>query len=331
MTGRKSERLLNLLITLLVQRRPLPKERIRAVLYPEAGSDAAFERMFDRDKDELRSLGVPIEVEQVTTSFDDEPGYRIRPDDFALPPLELEPDEAAVVGVATKVWEHARLADATSDAVAKLRASGIDVDVAALDLIEPRLTADEPSFDVFWEAATQRREVTFDYARPGAEPTTRHLQPWGVVRFSGRWYAVGHDTDRGEERVFRLSRVVGRARAAGEGGAYDVPPGTDVHAVAARLAAPAGAGEATLLLRSGAGHLLRRTASQVEEGVTGPDGTEGWDRVVVPRAELADEVLAHGADAVVEEPPALREEVTARLRGLVAAAPADPGPDGGAT
>ncbi len=319
MTGRKSERLLNLLITLLVQRRPLPKERIRAVLYSEAASDAAFDRMFDRDKDELRSLGVPIEVGPVSAYFDDEPGYRIRPDDFALPPLELEADEAAVVGVATKVWEHARLADATSDAVAKLRAAGIEVDVAALDLIEPRLTADEPSFDAFWEAATQRREVTFDYARPGGEPATRHLQPWGIVRFSGRWYAVGLDTDRGEARVFRLSRVVGEAEATGDPGAFEVPPGTDVHAIAARLASPAGAGEATLLLRGGTGHLLRRAATAVEAGVTGPDGHENWDRVVVPRAELADEVLAHGADAYVEAPEALREEVVARLRGLVEA------------
>lgn len=317
MTGRKSERLLNLLITLLVQRRPLPKGRIRAVLYPEAGSDAAFERMFDRDKDELRSLGVPIEVSAVSAYFEDEPGYRIRPDDFALPPLELAADEAAVVGVATKVWEHARLADATSDAVAKLKAAGIEVDVAALDLIEPRLTADEPSFDAFWEAATQRREVRFDYARPGADPATRHLQPWGVVRFSGRWYAVGLDTDRGEPRVFRLSRVAGAARPTGEAGAYDVPAGTDVHAIAARLASPAGAGEATLLLRRGAGHLLRRTASALEEGVVGPDGEDGWDRVVVPRAELADEVLAHGADVFVEAPGALREEVAHRLRLLV--------------
>ncbi|NYG55867.1 WYL domain-containing protein [Nocardioides perillae] len=312
----KSERLLNLLIMLLVQRRYLTKSRIRAILYPEA-SEVAFERMFDRDKEELRSLGVPIEVGQLDPLFDDEPGYRIRADELGLPPVELEPDEAAVVGVATKVWEHARMARATSDAVAKLRAAGVPVDTGALDLVEPRLSADEPAFDVFWEAAQERREVVFDYARPGHPPSTRHLQPWGVARFSGRWYAVGLDTDRGEERVFRLSRVVGEARAVGDPAAYDVPPGTDVAAIARRLGAPSGSGEAVLLVRAGAGHALRRTATVVEAGVTGPDGSAGWDRLRLPRTDVADEVLAHGPDVVVEEPATLRDDVVARLRALL--------------
>ena len=104
--ARKSERLLNLLIMLLVQRHYVPKQRIREILYPEASVDA-FEKMFERDKEELRSLGVPIEVGSLDVLFD-EPGYRIRPDVFALPAISLAPDEAAVVGLATKVWEHAK-------------------------------------------------------------------------------------------------------------------------------------------------------------------------------------------------------------------------------
>ena len=128
MTAGKSERLLNLLIMLLVQRRYVAKERIREILYPDSTQDA-FEKMFERDKDELRSLGVPIEVGQMDAFFDDEPGYRIRPDEFALPDISLTADEAAVVGLATKVWQHARLAEATTEAVRKLTALGVDVDV----------------------------------------------------------------------------------------------------------------------------------------------------------------------------------------------------------
>ena len=168
--------------------------------------------MFERDKEELRALGVPIEVGSIDPLFDDEPGYRISPDDFALPEIRLEADEAAVVGLATRVWEHARLAEATTDAVRKLTAAGVEVDLSALDLVEPRLSADEPAFDVFWDATQARQAVEFDYQRPGyPQPLERHLQPWGVVRHAGRWYVVGLDTDRGEERVFRLSRVVGDA------------------------------------------------------------------------------------------------------------------------
>src|SRR3954471_4505804 len=179
--------------------------------------------MFERDKEELRSLGVPIEVGNMDAYFDDEPGYRIRPDQLALPDIELTADEAAVIGLATRVWEHARLAEATTEAVRKLTALGVPLDVSALDIAEPHLTADEPSFDVFWEATQERTPVEFEYRRAGAdEATTRHLQPWGVVRYSGRWYAVGLDTDRGEERVFRLSRVQREARNAGAPAADDV-------------------------------------------------------------------------------------------------------------
>ena len=73
MAAEKSERLLKLLIMLLVQRRYVAKDKVRELLYPDSG-DEAFERMFERDKDDLRALGVPIEVGQLDPYFDDEPG-----------------------------------------------------------------------------------------------------------------------------------------------------------------------------------------------------------------------------------------------------------------
>ena len=82
--NRKSERLLNLLIMLLVQRHFVAKDRIREILYPDSRPDA-FEKMFERDKDELRGLGVPIEVGRIDAYFDDEPGYRIRPTSSPCP------------------------------------------------------------------------------------------------------------------------------------------------------------------------------------------------------------------------------------------------------
>jgi len=312
----KTERLMNLLIMLLVQRGYVTKDRIRELLYKDS-TDEAFERMFERDKEELRSLGVPIEIGSFDPLFEDEPGYRVSPDQFGLPPIELTADEAAVVGLATKVWEHARLAEATTEAVRKLTAAGADVDVAALDLVEPRLAAEEPSFDIFLEAVQERSPVTFDYRTSGGpEVTTRHVQPWGVVRYSGRWYAVGLDVDKGEQRVFRLSRVVGEARKDGAPNSYEVPAGTDVRAIARGTLRPERAQEpAVLLVRVGAGHTLRRRAERIEPGVVGPDD-DPWDRLhlVSPPSDLADEVLAHGRDVYVEEPAALRNTVIDRLR-----------------
>jgi len=161
--------------------------------------------------------------------------------------------------------------------------------------------------------------VEFDYQRPGGEVAPRRIQPWGVVRYSGRWYAVGHDLDRGEERVFRLSRVRGEARRVGTPAAYDVPAGLDIRAVTRRFAPPESTEPVTLLVRTGSGHDFRRAASSVVPGVAGPDRATGWDRVVLDRGglDLADEVLAHGPDVVVESPPALREAVVGRLRAVV--------------
>ncbi|KRC50210.1 MULTISPECIES: helix-turn-helix transcriptional regulator [unclassified Nocardioides] len=320
MPAPKSERLLNLLIMLLVQRRPIAKERIRELLYPDSRPDA-FEKMFERDKDELRSLGVPVDVAAVDPLFDDEVGYRIPPEAFALPDIELTPEEAAVVGLASRVWQHATMAQATSDAVRKLSAAGIDVDLDALDIAQPLLTAEEPAFETCWLAVCERMAIEFDYQRPGTDaPRTRHVQPWGVVRYAGRWYVVGHDRERDAERVFRLSRVQGDVRLVGPPGAYEVPPDTDVRAIARRMAPPTPTEHAVLLVREGAGHGFRRSAARVEVGVPGPDEVSRWDRVELlrPAMGLADEVLAHGSDVVLLEPEPVRRRVIERLEQVVA-------------
>ncbi len=82
--SRKSERLVNLVIALLATRRSLTKAEIFRTIEGYEGSDESMERMFERDKDELRSLGVAIEVTGLDPLFDDEQGYRIKPENFAM-------------------------------------------------------------------------------------------------------------------------------------------------------------------------------------------------------------------------------------------------------
>ncbi len=318
MAARKSERLLNLLITLLVSRSYVTKERIRSVVeqYREAG-DEAFEKMFERDKDELRSLGIPIEVGYLDRAFEDEPGYRIERSAFELPEIDLEPDEAAVIGLAARVWQHAGLASATSDALVKLKAAGVSVDRAVLNTVAPQLTVDEPAFEAFWAATQDRTPVSFEYrTASSAEAATRHLEPWGVVSSRARWYVVGLDTDRGAPRLFRLSRVRGEVRTTGRPGSFEVPEGTDIRALTESLAPSAPEHHAKLLVREGSAHGLRRQATPAA-GTT----PAGWDRVEVSYGRtdaLADEVLGYGADVVVEEPADLRDLVVGRLREVAA-------------
>jgi proteasome accessory factor B len=266
--------------------------------------------MFERDKEELRDLGVPIEVGHVEKAFEDEPGYRIRRDAFALPEIRLEPDEAAVVGLAARGWHTARLAQATSSAVMKLRAGGIEVDTGALAVLEPHLGRQEAAFDPLWRAVVTRTAVRFPYQRPGAEATERHLEPWGIVSWHGHWYVLGHDRDRTDVRMFRLSRVAGPVRSVGRPSAFVVPEGTDLRALASTLEPGEPNEAARLRLRSGAGQVLRRQAAKVEPG------DDGWDVVTVPFAgigAMAEQVVSLGADVVVDEPAALRDAVIRTL------------------
>jgi proteasome accessory factor B len=319
MTARKSERLLNLLITLLVSRTYVSKDRLRDVVeaYREADGVEAFEKMFERDKEELRSLGIPIEVGYVDRAFEDEPGYRIERSAFELPDIDLTPQEAAVIGLAARVWQHAGLAAATSDALVKLKAAGVTVDRAALDVVQPQLTAEEPAFEPLWDATRTRTPVRFDYRTSSStRSATRHLQPWGVVSSRGRWYVVGHDLDRGEPRVFRLSRVQGAVGVDGPAGSFDVPPGTDLRALTQSLAPAPADRSADVLVRRGAGHGLRRHA-QPAEAADGVDVPPGWDLLQVRYGSthsFADELLGYGADVVVLTPQDVRDTVVRRLQ-----------------
>lgn len=319
MTAHKSERLMNLTICLLVARHYIGKERIRDAVEAYHGlSDDAFDRMFDRDKEELRVLGVPIEVGALDKMFDDEVGYRIRRDVFELPEISLEADEAAVVGLAARVWQHASLASATTQGLRKLRAGGVGVDEFALAIVEPQLATDEPAFDAVFEAVTKRRPLCFDYQRPAQEASeSRHLQPWGIVSWHGHWYVVGHDQDRDAIRMFRLSRISGQPVFTGERDSYQPPAEMNLRALAESLAPPHPNSSATIRVRTGAGDALRRRAARsthVDDAWTELELAFGSSH------SLADELLSYGLDVMVVAPVEVRDRVVRRLTAIATGA-----------
>ena len=291
----RAERLMNLHILLLGAKRFIGKDAIRDAVYPEhargPAGDEAFERAFERDKDALRQIGAVIEVGSADAFFDDEIGYRIPTEQTSLPEIRFESDEAAVLGLAAKVWQQATLAKATARALAKLKGQGVEIDPARLGVVAPAITADEPAFEPLWDAVGKRRQVSFPYQRASeSEPTTRRVQPWGLARSSGRWYVVGFDVDRGAERVFRLSRIVGPVRASGKSGAYDVPAGTDVRAVARRLSPSFPSVRAELRVRQGTGVGAAPTRGVGRAARRARLGRASWSQGPVARA------LRRGAD-----------------------------------
>jgi predicted DNA-binding transcriptional regulator YafY len=327
----KAERLLDLVIALLNSRyyRTAAWIRDHVAGYRDApggpAGDAAFARMFERDKQELRDLGIPIETDAAGD------GYRIRPADFALPPLTLTPAEAAALAVASRLWETTVLADAGSAALRKVRdaaesatgsADGADSDGAydpdsPLQRLQARLRTSEPSFGDLYQAIRARRGVQFYYrgvADTHSEP--RSVEPWGMVNYRGVWYMVGHDTDRNAPRTFRLSRISGAVTVVGRSGAVAVPPGIDLRQFVAAHADSSSSSAALVRIRVGTAAGLRRGAQVLH--AAGPGGYDGYDEVRIPCASLSDtarRIAGHGADVLVIDPPELREAVRSLLTG----------------
>lgn len=319
----RTERLVNLVICLLATRRYLTAAQIAATVpgYEHDPEDLkehdAFQRKFERDKAELRALGVPLET-GTASIFDSEPGYRIAARDYALPAIMLEPDEAAAVGVAARLWRHAGLAAAATSGLNKLRAGGVEVDPQATLGIEPVIAVDQ-AFEPLTNAARARREVTFSYRVPEDDNATlRHLQPWGVVCWRGRWYVVGHDTDRGATRCFRLNRITGTVKTYGPAGAFTPPENLDLIGYVGRNAGPAPKpNTARVLVKPGRAAGVRRFAEPVQS-------TSDGDVVELRYAEadsFAAWLVGYGADVIVLEPDDVRKAVVARLEDIACITP----------
>jgi proteasome accessory factor B len=319
---KRTERLLSIVVLLLSSRRYLTAEQIRSAVigYPE--EQEAFKRMFERDKEELRDLGIPLEAHR-NTALDDEIGYRISRQDYALPEIQLEADEAAVLGIASRVWQSAELAGAAAGAAMKLRAGSGDGDALSAGSagprgVQPRLTSQEPAFGPLWEAVRDHRPVTFSYLASGrAEVTKRTLEPWGVVNRGGRWYVAGHDRLRGASRVFKLSRITGPVKLAGPPGSVTVPEGTDVRDMVRDWDRRDPQDyTASLRVRAGAGTALHRYGRPV------PDPEHpGWDLLTRRYSDpdsYASYLAGFGDDVVVLGPPELREAIIRQLKGAVA-------------
>ncbi|MCV7174503.1 helix-turn-helix transcriptional regulator [Mycolicibacterium sphagni] len=322
MATSKVERLMNLVIALLSTHGYITAERIRASVagYADSPSDEAFSRMFERDKNELRDLGIPLETGRVS-AFDPTEGYRINRDAYALPDIELTDEEAGAVAIATQLWESPELITATQGALLKLRAAGVDVDPDAAVAITtasgpPGLRGSEDVLGNLLSAINSGQAVQFRHRSLPTDPyTVRTVEPWGVVTDRGRWYLVGHDRDRNATRTFRLSRIDADITIVGPPGAVIRPGGVDLRVIVDQVIGETPSGvKASVWVADGRAMSLRRNGRAAGPRTIGGRAGEIIELDIGTRDRLAREVAGYGADALVLEPAALRDDVLARLR-----------------
>jgi proteasome accessory factor B len=317
----RAERLVNLVLALLSTRQYLTAERIRGIVpgYTDASSDEAFFRMFERDKTELRELGIPLETGR-NSAFDGVEGYRIARRDYELGEIDLAPDEAAAVGLAVRLWDSPELTGQAHGALVKLRAAGVEVDHTAPAVVESRVRT-EPAFSPLLAAVQNRQAVRFEYRRSGSpDRKVRTLEPWGVVSWRARWYVVGHDRDRQAPRCFRLSRVTGPVEMVGMAGEVRRPENVNL------LEFVAGTGEreerspvatARVWVADGRAAGVRRRARVVGRlTVDGEEGDLAEIDLYFPES-AADWIAGHGPDVLVLEPDVLAKAVQDRLESVV--------------
>ncbi|MGY4642420.1 helix-turn-helix transcriptional regulator [Cellulomonas sp. URHB0016] len=321
-----AERLLNLVIALVNTPGRMTKEQVRSSVagYQDAPSDDAFERMFERDKDTLRDLGIPV-VTVTDAGHGDDFGYRVDLDAYALPPLDLTAGELGVLAMAAQVWQDQALRADTSRALTKLRAVGEAP--GSTDLVTglaPRVRPGGGALGPLMDAVNERRVVRFTYrAANTGEVRERVVEPWRLLARRGGWVLVGRDRDRDASRSFRLSRIEGAVRTLGDPGAFAPPASHELEAAMASWSA--GAQQvATLAVRpERAGALRARTVAAPTDApdwyrdpVAGPL-LEHRDVVHVPFRsawELAEELVGYGDAVLVLAPVEVRLSVLRLLR-----------------
>jgi predicted DNA-binding transcriptional regulator YafY len=309
MSAERLERLLNLTALLLDARRPVPAEEIREAIggYPQ--STTAFRRAFERDKDDLRSMGIPLVLEPVPGRLPELVGYRIPRDQYYLRDPGLSAEELAGLHLAASAVrvEGAEARGALLKLGGLLTQKGGAGDVG----IEASLPSD-PHLPVLFEAVVTRRAVRFVY-----NDEERTVEGYRIEHRRGRWYLSGHDHLRGEVRVFRTDRIQGPVTLTDDA-PFD-PPATGAPPGAARAPWELGEGEpVTARVRIDAEqatwalHHVGPGAVVAEH----PDGSVDVELPVTNREALRSFVLSFLERAEVLAPSELREEIVSWLEAL---------------
>ena len=219
MSVSKSERILNLFFVLINSKRPIARNEIRQKVsgYEECESESAFERMFERDKDELRNTGIKIDTVPIDPLFDDELGYQIDSQIFLTKSVEWTASERAILSLASTTWHKTEFENLAKSATLKT-GSSIKVDSSG-DLVDS-YSEELNKFRNIMKALNSKsimiiRYFSFDDVKPKA----RNVIPKKLYRQGDNWYIDAYDLDSGNWKTYQTKRIIGE---------IDIKPASEV-------------------------------------------------------------------------------------------------------
>ena len=308
--SRKIERLVNLTIALLATKRFLTKSEIFRTVEGYEGSPETKERMFERDKDDLRTLGIEILVGSFDPIFQDEAGYRINSDTYQLDIGLLSPLDLSLLSLAAQCWQGAALDQAAHRVLRKLRSIGIPADELDIPAIHSKLSTSGQDIEIISSAISESALLSFNYISKDLESQRRTVVPFALATHLGFWYVASVDQMNQEIRIFRLDRVSGRVEKSTPQKNFKAPLDFDFQKA---LRNTQSNNFAILDVQKGKGRLLRNLAMSIKD-------LGEWDRLEVPIVSM-DNLLSlalwHGEDILVQEPKELVDMIESALQHIL--------------
>ena len=305
MSDQKTERLINLTLALLASKRFLTKGEIFSTVAGYSGNTETMERMFERDKDELRNLGIKIEVKGIDPLFEDDQGYLIQEDTFQINSNAFTQEELLYLTMAANLWHGSALHDQSKAALLKIQSISGPIEVNEVNSPVIRDSEDSSSLLVIFEAINNLAQLDFEY-----KGSVRRVNPYGLYNRDGFWYLVGQEND--VIKTFKLVRISKSVNIVGKTNDFLKPKDFDLKEFLAG-SAPTTQSHVVILVRKNQALALRKKY-EVEEI------DSEWDRMAFEyliAEELIESLLWFGSDVIVLSPESIREKLIANCEELV--------------
>ena len=301
MSSQKTERLINLTLALLASKRYLSKAEIFRNIPGYEGSPETKERMFERDKDDLRSLGIQIDVNNSDPLFEDEQGYLIKSESFQFAENEFTKEELLLLTMAANLWHDSAVEIDSQNALLKIQSLSGPVENDMTTTPTLRITEDWQLLVSIFTAVQNKQILEFSY-----RGKKRQVNPYGLYSSNGFWYLIAFEIN--VIKSFKLVRIEGEVDLIGEKDAFEKPDNFNVGNFLKEKSNLVSL-VSKLQVRKGAALSLRNK-------FTVKDLDSEWDLMDIPytnEQELLEMVLWHGTDLKLIEPAALRQLLVANL------------------